>query len=188
MSNLKSNHLAIFTAVLALAGCSSALSQEVPNTAVTTQQGPDLVASLDGQPPVDDPALDGAPSAIVPETSAPPPVPAPPVPPPPVEKPVVRKLEARLTCDIDVDRTSHGIRVTPVVRSDRAVSGEYSLTITKSGSGGSSDISQGGPFDAARGERVALSASEFSMERGARFKAVLKVRADGREVCREISS
>lgn len=183
MSNLKTNHLKIFTAVLALAGCSSALSQEAPNTAVTTQQGPDVVASLDGQPPADGLARDGAPSAIVPETYAPAPVP-----PLPVEKPVVRQVEARLTCAIDVERTPRGIRVTPVVWSDRAVSGEYSLVVTKSGSGGSSDISQGGPFDAARHERVALSASEFSMERGARFKAVLKVRADGREVCREISS
>jgi hypothetical protein len=178
MSNLKSTHLMMLTAALILAGCSSAASQESTNTAVVTQQGPDLMASLDEGAPVDDRVLDGAPSVIVPERFSP----------APVEKPVVRHVEARLTCDIDIDRTSNGIRVTPVVRSDRALNGEYSLVITKSGSGGSSDISQGGPFDAARGERVALSASEFSMERGARFKAVLKVRAGGREICREISS
>ena len=41
---------------------------------------------------------------------------------------------------------------------------------------------------AARGERVRLGASEFSMERGAKFRAVLKVRAGGREICRDISS
>jgi len=183
MSNLKSTHLMMLTAALVLAGCSSAMSQESTNTAVVTQQGPDLMASLDAPPPIDEPSLDGAPPVIVPETYAPQSVA-----PAPVLKPAVRPVEARLTCDIDIDRTSHGIRVTPVVRSDRALSGEYSLVITKSGSGGSSDISQGGPFDAARGERVALSASEFSMERGAKFKAVLKVRAGGREVCREISS
>jgi hypothetical protein len=42
--------------------------------------------------------------------------------------------------------------------------------------------------DATRGERVRLGASEFSMERGARFRAVLKVRAGGREICRDITS
>ncbi len=183
MSNLKSTHLMMLSAALVLAGCSSAMSQESSNTAVVTQQGPDLMASLDAQSPVDGPLLDGAPPIIVPENYAPQPAP-----PPPVNKPVVKQVVARLTCDIDIDRTSYGIRVTPVVRSDRALSGEYSLVITKSGSGGSSDISQGGPFDASRGESVALSASEFSMERGAKFKAVLKVRAGGREICREISS
>ena len=85
-------------------------------------------------------------------------------------------------------RDSNGIRVTPIVNADKSMSGEYSLTITKIGRAGSSDISQGGPFDASRGERVRLSSSEFSMERGAKFRAVLEVRAGGREVCRDVRS
>lgn len=188
MSNLKSNHLMIFTAALALTGCSSALSQEAVNAAVVSQQGPELIASLDEQSPVDDPpldvpALDGAPQSAAP---LPPVIVAPE--PAPVAPPVARVQSARLSCDIDIDRTPHGIRVTPVVRSGRALAGEYSLVITKHGASGSSDISQGGPFGAARGERVELGSSEFSLERGARFRAVLKVRADGREICRETSS
>jgi hypothetical protein len=101
---------------------------------------------------------------------------------------IVKKVVQRLSCDIDVRRTSHGIRVTPIVHAVRSVSGEYSLVITKSGAGGSSDVSQGGPFDAARGQTVELGTSEFMMERGAKFRAVLKVRAGGEVVCRDIRS
>ena len=191
MSTLKSNHLLMFTAALALAGCSSALSQEAVNTAVISQQGPELMASLNEQTPAEIPPLDGAPQAVAP---LPPVVEAPPpvvVAPPPVVKsatPPARAASARLSCVIDVDRTARGIRITPVVKSGRALSGEYSLVITKDGAGGSSDINQGGPFEAGRGERVELGSSEISLERGARYRAVLKVRADGREICREISS
>lgn len=190
MSTLKSNHLLMFTAALALAGCSSALSQEAVNTAVTSQQGSELMASLDEQPPAEIPPLDGAPQAVGP---VPPVVVAPPpvvVAPPPVKPapPAAHVESARLSCVIDVDRTARGIRITPVVKSGRSLSGEYSLVITKDGAGGSSDINQGGPFEAVRGERVELGSSEISLERGARYRAVLKVRADGREICREISS
>ena len=133
-----------------LAGCSSA-AQGAPNTAVVTQSGPDFVESYDA-PPAYAPELDGAPPIV------PPPIAptcrtacagaAPPA--------VVQKVKARFSCDIDIDRTSNGIRVTPIIRADKSMAGEYSLVITKSGASGSSDISQGGPFDAARGERVRL--------------------------------
>lgn len=186
MSGLKSNHLMLGVAMLAIAGCSSALSQETPNTAIVTQSDGGLAGTFDAAPPADEPILDGAPSITPPVIVAEaPPVMEPAPRSPPVE---VKRVVARFTCDIDVDRTPNGLRVTPVVRSDRAISGEYSLVITKSGSGGSSDISQGGPFDVSRGERVRLGSSEFSMERGATFRAVLKVRSGGSEVCRDISS
>lgn len=180
------NRIHIFSAALLLAGCSSA-AQEAPNTAIITQSGPELASTYDSMPP-DEPLLDGAPSLVAPpeapvvivEPQRAPERLAPPV--------VVQRAEVGFACDIDVDRTSNGIRVTPVVRAGKALSGEYSLVITKSGAGGSSDITQGGPFDAARGERIQLGSSEFSMERGAKFRAVLKVRAGGREVCRDFSS
>lgn len=174
----------LLSAALVLAGCSSA-AQGAPNTAVVTQSGPDFVETLDA-PPVYAPELDGAPPVVpAPVTPAPLAPTAERHAPPPV---VVQKVKARFSCDIDVDRTSNGIRVTPIIRADTSMSGEYSLVITKDGAAGSSDISQGGPFDAARGERVRLSASEFSMERGATFRAVLKVRSGGREICRDITS
>lgn len=186
MSNLKSN-LTIFTAVLALAGCSSALSQEAVNTAVVTQKGPDLMASLDEQPPADIPPLNVPAPEVAPQAIEPL-APVIVAPPPVVKAQAPRTQSARLSCVIDVDRTANGIRITPVVKSGRALAGEYSLVITKHGAGGASDISQGGPFDAARNERVELGSSEISLERGAHYRAVLKVRADGREICREISS
>jgi hypothetical protein len=175
------NRIHLLAAALVLAGCSSA-AQGAPNTAVATQSGPAYVNSLDA-PPAYAPELDGAPP-IIPlhvapsaELRAPAPAPV-----------VAQKVKALLSCDIDIDRTSNGIRVTPIIRAGKSIAGEYSLAITKSGASGSSDINQGGPFDAARGERVRLSASEFSMERGARFRAVLKVRAGGREICRDVTS
>lgn len=93
---------------------------------------------------------------------------------------------APASCEIIVDRTGQGVRITPVIHADSAMSGGYSLVVTKSGASGSSDISQGGPFDAARGERVKLSTSEVSLERGARFRAVLTITEDGREICRDV--
>lgn len=182
------NRIYLFSAAVLLAGCSSA-AQEATNTIITAQGGPVLASTFDTAPP-DEPLLDGAPSAVLPPVE-----PAPVVPPAQMRAPeplpppaVVHLAKASFSCDIDVDRTSNGIRVMPVVRADRTLSGEYTLVITKTGGGGSSDISQGGPFDAARGQSVRLGSSEFSMERGAKFRAVLKVRANGREVCRDFSS
>lgn len=171
------NRIYLLSAALVMAGCSSA-AQGAPNTAVATQSGPDFVESYDA-PPAYAPELDGAPPPIAPTAELRAPAPA---------VVVVQKVKGRFSCDIDIDRTSNGIRVTPIILADKSMAGEYSLVITKSGASGSSDISQGGPFDAARGEPVRLGASEFSMERGAKFRAVLKVRAGGREICRDITS
>ena len=175
--------LMLFAASLAIAACSAAAA---PNTAVTVQSGPDLALAPETappQPPVADviPPPLMVPDAVAPVVVAPPVVAPKNVTPAPV-------IKARFLCDIEVKRTSHGIRITPVVQADRAMAGEYSLVITKTGASGSSDINQGGPFDAVRNEEIALSASEFSLERGDRFRAVLKVRSGGREVCRDIRS
>jgi len=173
---MMTNRIYLLSVALVLAGCSSA-AQGAPNTAVVTQSGPDFVEAFNDAPPTYVPQRDGAPSLVAPSVELRAPGPA-----------VVQKVNARFSCDIDIDRTSNGIRVTPIIRADKSMAGEYSLVITKSGASGSSDISQGGPFDAARGERVRLSASAFSIERGAKFRAVLKVRAGGREICRNITS
>ena len=183
--------LMMATASLVLAACSSATSQEVvattgSNTAIVTQSDDGLVASLDVTPPAP-PVLDGAPpplpapEPIVPPASAPRVIAPEPLAPPAV-------VRADFTCDIDVIRTPNGIRIMPIVRADRSLNGEYSLMITKTGSSGSSDINQGGPFNAARGERVKLGASEISLARGDKYRAVLNVRADGREICRDTRS
>ncbi len=171
------NHLLLASAIAALAACSSAQSQEIelqgaPNTAV-------IVQSFDTAEPLPPVADDLPPPLIVPESIMPN------VAPP---RPQVQHARAPASCEIIVDRTGQGIRITPVIHADHAMNGGYSLVITKTGASGSSDISQGGPFDAARGERVKLSTSEVSLERGARFRAVLTITEGGREICRDVRS
>ena len=164
-----SRHLIAFTAAIALAGCSAGMTAEAVQEAYLPPAEATLVQQLDGAPPV---VIAEAP--VVPVRIDPP--------------KAARAKEQAMFCDTSVVKTSYGVRITPVVRSDRSLSGEYSMVITKNGGGGSSDISQGGPFDAARGVSQELGSSEISMERGASFRAVLKVRAGGREVCRDIRS
>jgi len=169
-----SRHLIAFTAAIALAGCSAGMTAETVSEAYLPPEEGTLVQELDGAPPV-----------IIAEA---------PISPTRVEPPIVASprsspvKEQAMFCDISVVKTSHGVRITPVVRADHRLSGEYSLTITKSGGAGSSDVSQGGPFDAPRGVKQELGSSEISLERGSRFHAVLKVRAGGREVCRDVRS
>lgn len=167
-------HLIALTSVLALAGCSAGMTAETVQEAYLPPEDAVLIQELEGAPPV---AIAEAP--VVPARRDPP-------------KAAVAKAapvkEQAMFCDISVVKTSHGVRITPLVRADRTLSGEYSLTITKSGGAGSSDISQGGPFDAVRGVKQELGSSEISLERGSRFHAVLKVRANGREVCRDVRS
>lgn len=172
------HRLALLTTALALAGCSSATTPG-DSAAELVAYETRLAADFDAPPP-EVPELDGAPQVVAPATPDAPPRLAPPA--------VIETIKASFSCDLDVDRTAHGIRITPVVRGGKALTGEYLLVVTKSGRGGSSDISQGGPFHTRAGEKVRLGASEFSMERGARFRAVLKVRADGREICRDVRS
>lgn len=164
-----SRNLFTLAALVALAGCSGvAVSQAQLASAIPAED-----AGLDGAPPLAPappvafaPLRGSAPDALL----------------------VAPAREDALWCDISVRRTPNGVRITPLVRAAHALSGEYSLVITKSGAGGSADISQGGPFDVERGIKQALGSSEISLERGSRFRAVLKVRADGHEVCREARS
>ena len=172
MSNNPARHLITLATLLALAGCSGGVTSE---------------AQLTSAPP--EPELDGAPQAVIaPPVVAPQTAVVVEAPAPRTSPHVVQAKDSNLWCDISVRRTSNGVRITPLVRSDRSTSGEYSLVITKSGAAGSSDISQGGPFDAPRGAKQELGSSEISLERGSTFRAVLKVRAGGHEVCRKIRS
>lgn len=165
--------LIAFSSLLVLAGCSAGMQPETIQEAYLPPADTPVVEELAGPPQV----TVEAPASVAR------------LDPPSVEKPKPAPArEQAMICDISVVKTSHGVRITPVVRADRDLSGEYALTITKSGGAGSSDISQGGPFDAARGMKQELGSSEISLERGARFHAVLKVRANGREVCRDVRS
>lgn len=85
-----------------------------------------------------------------------------------------------VTCDIRATRTAQGLRVEAIAHASREVRGEYEFALTAQGRGGSSDITQGGPFDVAAGRSATIGSAEIS--RG-RFRAVLTLRdADG-ELC-----
>lgn len=92
---------------------------------------------------------------------------------------------ASVSCDVTARRTGNGMLIEAHAFADRSVDGEYSLTITKSGRAGSSDISQGGALSLAAGEEVMLGQNEISVERGARVRALLTIHDDRGEICRE---
>lgn len=105
--------------------------------------------------------------------------------PAPYSAPRAEQVRAN-SCDIIVQRTSHGVRLKAVANLSRPTAGDYSFVITKSGGDGSSDINQGGPLESYAG-RQELSASEVSMERGSSYRATLKlISPSGREICRRV--
>lgn len=84
-------------------------------------------------------------------------------------------------CDIRTSRTAHGLQIRAVAHAGRPVHGEYDFVITALGSGGSSDISQGGPLHLSAGQSDTVGYAEIP--RG-RYRAVLTLSdADG-ELCR----
>ena len=86
-----------------------------------------------------------------------------------------------VACDIRVTRTAHGLRLEAIAHADRSVHGSYDFVITAQGSGGSSDVTQGGPFDLAAGRSATVGVAEISHRR---YRAVLTLSdADG-EICR----
>lgn len=89
-----------------------------------------------------------------------------------------------VSCAIRATRTAHGLRLEPVATSAKAFAGDYEFTLAKNGGGGSSDVSQGGPFSVEAGRSLTLGASEISLGKDGHLRATLVVRnADG-EICR----
>lgn len=89
-----------------------------------------------------------------------------------------------VTCEVRSRRTANGLLIQARAFADRDISGEYDLVITKSGSAGSSDISQSGALDVAAGSSALLGENEISVERGARVRATLTLRDDSGQLCR----
>lgn len=84
-------------------------------------------------------------------------------------------------CDIRETRTPRGLRLEAIAEADQSVDGVYDFVITAKGSGGSSDISQGGPVALNAGERAVVGVAEIP---AGRYSAVLTLSdADG-ELCR----
>jgi len=89
-----------------------------------------------------------------------------------------------VTCEVRSRRTSNGLLIQARAFADRDISGEYDLVITKSGSAGSSDISQSGALDLEAGSSALLGENEISVERGARVRATLTLRDNSGQLCR----
>lgn len=89
------------------------------------------------------------------------------------------------SCEVRLTPTRHGLRIEALAHAPYALAGEYDLVVSKSGPNGSSDVSQGGEFEAEAGEDVTLSATEFNVERGDRYRARLILSDDGAELCRD---
>lgn len=88
-------------------------------------------------------------------------------------------------CEIQAFHEGNGTTLTGTFHSEAPVSGTYSFKVTGRGSSGSSNISQGGEFEAAQGEDVELGNVMMSSPGGI-FDAVLEVTIDGRTVdCRK---
>jgi hypothetical protein len=91
-------------------------------------------------------------------------------------------LRESVSCEVRVRPSSNGMLIQAVAHANRAINGDYELVITKSGGGGSSDVTQSGPFTAAAGESVTLGSTELGAD--GRYRAVLTLRDAAGEVCR----
>ena len=89
-----------------------------------------------------------------------------------------------ITCEVRSRRIANGLLIQARAFADRDISGEYDLGITKSGSAGSSDISQSGALDLEAGSSALLGENEISVERGARVRATLTLRDNSGQLCR----
>jgi hypothetical protein len=88
-----------------------------------------------------------------------------------------------VSCDVRVRSTSNGLLIQAMAHAMRQFEGEYELVITKSSGGGSSDVTQSGPFSAAAGETVTLGSTELGA--AGRYRAVLVLRDASGERCRQ---
>lgn len=85
--------------------------------------------------------------------------------------------EGPVRCEIVTSTSGGMIVLESVVHADRAASGTYDFTVAAAGSGGSSDISQGGEFFASAGETVSLG--QVSLGAGSAYDAELEISFDG---------
>lgn len=86
------------------------------------------------------------------------------------------------SCEVRATKVSGGVRLQAVAFSGNAGSGEYELTVDKSGGGGSSNTSQGGDFEVGSGGESVLS--EVTLSGGGSAVARLTVSWSGGGTCK----
>jgi hypothetical protein len=83
-----------------------------------------------------------------------------------------------LRCEIVAKASGGTTRLEAIAHADRAVRGSYTFKVASSGPSGSSNIQQGGAFEAGPGRSPTLGVASF----GGRYDARLEITADGRKV------
>ena len=96
-----------------------------------------------------------------------------------------RAEDSPVSCSIRTTPTRHGVLIEALADAHQPAAGEYQLIITKHGRGGSSDISQGGAFEAAAQSTLTLGSAEIGLDRGDRFHAVLTLSDAQGQICQE---
>jgi hypothetical protein len=81
-------------------------------------------------------------------------------------------------CEIRVTKHGGSVTLEGVVVGRTSIQGSYTLRVSKSGGGGSSDIDQSGNFSAVSGASTTIGV--VSLGGGGSYVAKLKVTADGR--------
>lgn len=103
----------------------------------------------------------------------------------PEDSPGIEATHAGAGCEVRFTPTPQGLRIEAVALFSAPMSGEYDLVISKDGPNGSSDVSQGGPFEALANGELTLSAAEFGVARGDRYSARLVLRNESGVLCRD---
>jgi hypothetical protein len=95
--------------------------------------------------------------------------------------------DAPLRCEIEMSKQGGMVAMQGVVHSDVAVSGSYRFRVASAGSGGNSNISQGGGFSADANDPVTLG--NVMLGGGGSYDASLEVTANGETIeCSERTS
>ncbi len=76
--------------------------------------------------------------------------------------PATEVKDLPLSCAVELNDTGRMVEITARLATDEDITGTYAMTISKSGSGGSSRIRQGGPFELEAGDDVTLGKTMMS--------------------------
>lgn len=89
-----------------------------------------------------------------------------------------KAVSGSLRCELEVKQRAGGVELQGVVFANAKVEGSYQLQIRKTGGGGSSDINQGGEFNAGPGLPARLGIVSLGGDDGS-YSARLTVRWNG---------
>jgi hypothetical protein len=88
-----------------------------------------------------------------------------------------------ISCEIRSSKSSGGILLEAVATGQAQTTGEYEFVISKSGGGGTSDITQGGEFEIGPEEEVILGEVALGSGEGTSVRARLTLSEGGKVLC-----